>query len=245
MIDSLTSLRFLVITLIYFHHLSYSFGFGPAGVTFFFVLSGFVIGYVYNLKFISLVVEQVKLFYVKRLIKLYPLHIFTFLIAILLLYLPYSKPLVATNIFYTLCNFFLLQSYFPNGNQIFAFNALAWFLSDIVLFYLVTPFILFFLHKFQIAKNLKFLLLLSLLLFFVEIALALLFSNKIASYTFGWWFIYISPYFRVFDYGIGLVFGLVFVSIKDLLTHPHSLINKVVFSVLEITSIILFGFSFY
>ena len=42
MIDVLTSLRFVAILLIYFHHLSYPGGLGPAAVTFFFVLSGFI-----------------------------------------------------------------------------------------------------------------------------------------------------------------------------------------------------------
>jgi peptidoglycan/LPS O-acetylase OafA/YrhL len=240
MILPLSALRFFVIVLIYFHHLSYPGGLGPAAVTFFFVLSGFIMAYNNNSKFVCLDVERLKSFYIKRLSGLYPLHILTFIVSIPIVYVTNFK----TNILYTLANIFLLQSYFPNGAQVFAFNGLSWFLADIIFFYFVTPFALFFLFKLNAEGNNKTLLSLLVFLFICEIGLAYPFINKIEPYSFGWWFIYISPYFRIFDYMIGLVLGLIFISSKGSVAH-HLVISRILFSALEVISILFFVYSFY
>jgi peptidoglycan/LPS O-acetylase OafA/YrhL len=191
-------------------------------------------------KFVYLNTAHLKSFYIKRLSRLYPLHILTFIISIPIVYITSFK----TNIFYALSNIFLLQSYFPSGIQVFAFNSLAWFLSDIIFFYFVTPFALFFLFKIRIAENNKKLLLLLVFLFACEIGLAYLFNNKMEPYSFSWWFIYISPYVRIFDYMIGLVLGLIFISSNGLVTN-HSAITRILFSALEAISILFFLCSFY
>src|SRR5215211_379058 len=108
MIDVLTSLRFVAILLIYFHHLSFPGGLGPAAVTFFFVLSGFIIAYSNQGKFLSLDVNELKYFYIRRISRVYPLHILTFFISLPIIYVTNFK----TNFFSALLNIFLLQSYF-------------------------------------------------------------------------------------------------------------------------------------
>jgi peptidoglycan/LPS O-acetylase OafA/YrhL len=240
MIGALTALRFFVILLIYFHHLSYPGGLGAGAVTFFFALSGFIMAYSYNNRFTSLDFEQFKIFYFKRFSRVYPLHILTFLIAIPIVYLTNFK----TNIFYALSNILLLQSFFPNGVQVFAFNSLAWFLSDMVLFYFLTPFAIFFLHKLHLAGNLLRLLFLLFFLFFCEVALALILKDNMEAYSFGWWFIYISPFFRIFDYMIGLVAGMIFISRRDWLPGSTSWTSKILFSAVEIISVLFFAYSF-
>lgn len=110
MIGTLSALRFFAIVLIYFHQLSYPGWLGAAAVTFFFALSGFIMAYSYSNKFTSLDSNQLKMFYVKRFSRIYPLHILTFLIAIPIVYVTQFK----TNIFYVLYNIFLLQSFFPS-----------------------------------------------------------------------------------------------------------------------------------
>lgn len=241
MIAVLTSLRFLVIVLIYFHHLNYPGGLGPGAVTFFFALSGFVMAYSYDRKFFPLNTEQLKSFYVKRLSRLYPLYILTFLISIPIVFQTHFE----TNVFSALINLFMLQSYFPNGIQVFAFNSLAWFLSDLMLFYFLTPFALFFLHKYPLAGHFKTLLLLLGMLFISEIAIAYHFRHGMEAYSFGWWLIYISPYFRIFDYLIGMVSGLIFIEAKRFFSDPHTVLNQVLFSGLEVISVLLFAYSFY
>jgi peptidoglycan/LPS O-acetylase OafA/YrhL len=240
MIGTLSALRFFAIVLIYFHHLAYPGGLGAAAVTFFFALSGFLMAYSYSTRFVSLDREQIRSFYLRRLSRVYPLHILTFLIAIPIVYVTNFK----TNIFYALSNIFLVQSFFPNGNQVFSFNSLAWFLSDLVLFYLLTPFILFLLNKSQMAGNLMKLLALLLFLLFCEAALGLMVNPNMEPFSFQWWFIYISPFFRIFDYMIGLVTGMIFISRKDWLSHPVPLTNRILFSALEIITILFFAYSF-
>jgi peptidoglycan/LPS O-acetylase OafA/YrhL len=226
MLSTLTSLRFFAIVLIYFHHLDYPFGFGSIGVTFFFVLSGFTMAYNYNRKFICLDAKEVKHFLIKRFSKIYPLHILTFVFSIPI-DIRYG---FKTNIGYALLNIFLLQSYFPIGIQVYAFNGLSWFISDLMLFYCLTPLLLHILNKFKISQSPKTLLLLSIIVLICEATMANLFP--IQPYSFGWWFAYISPYLRIFDYIIGVFIGLFFINIEN------SKLNKsmgfVFFSMLEV-----------
>ena len=142
MIDILTSLRFFAILLIYFNHLAYPGGLGPVAATFFFVLSGFVIAYGSSGRFLSLDLHELKGFYIKRLNKVYPLHVLTFFLSLPIVYVTDFE----TNLLSALLNIFL-QSYFPIGIQVFCFNALSWFLSDMVFFYFLIPFLLFRLQK--------------------------------------------------------------------------------------------------
>jgi peptidoglycan/LPS O-acetylase OafA/YrhL len=238
LIDTLTSLRFIVILVIYFHHLNYPGGLGPAGVTFFFVLSGFIIAYGSDGRFLNLNTAELKSFYIKRLSRVYPLHILTFLISLPLMYITNSK----TNLLSAALNIFLLQSFFPIGVQVFAFNALSWFLADIVFFYFLTPFLLFGLHKIRARGNFPLLLILLFFVFICETWLAYMVGNHIEPYSHGWWFIYISPWVRILDYNAGLLAGLIFVSIK---TNSQSVTSRTLFSVLEIIAFAIFAGSVY
>ncbi len=238
MIDVLTSLRFVAILLIYFHHLSYPGGLGPAAVTFFFVLSGFIIAYGSSGKFLSLDLNEFKGFYIRRLSRVYPLHILTFLASIPLIFITNFK----TSLLATLLNVFLLQSFFPIGMQVFSFNALSWFLSDIVFFYFLTPFLLLGLHKIQAREKKTILLMLFLIVFACEVLFAYVVKNNTESYSTGWWFIYISPWVRIFDYSAGLIAGLIFISIK---IDSRSSTIKLLFSILEVMALAIFAGSMY
>lgn len=238
MIDVLTSLRFFVILLIYFHHLSYKGGLGPAAVTFFFVLSGFIIAYSSEGRFLNLDSSELKDFYIKRLSKLYPLHILTFFISIPIIYMTNFK----TNLLSTLLNIFLLQSFFPIGEQAFSFNALSWFLSDIMFFYFLTPFLLFGLHKIRARENLSLLLTLLALIFVCEASFAYMVRNHMEWYSTGWWFIYISPWARILDYSAGLITGLMFISVK---INSQTTAARVLFSLLEGMVLAVFASAIY
>jgi peptidoglycan/LPS O-acetylase OafA/YrhL len=239
MLSTLTGLRFFAIILIYFHHLEYPIGLGPAGVTFFFVLSGFIMAYNYNRKFIRLDTKELKRFYIKRLCKVYPLHVLTFLFSLPVVYLTNFK----TNFGYAIINILLLQSYFPNGIQVFSFNSLAWFISDILMFYFLTPFVLFVLNKCQIVKNPKALISLSIFLFICQTAISCMAINKVQAYSIGWWFVYISPYSRVFDYLIGMFIGLFFIAVKNKILNLS--LGKTLFGILEVSSVISFCTAIY
>lgn len=105
---------------------------GESGVAFFFVLSGFVLSLGYGRK-----VEEgtfgAKRFFLTHLARLYPLHLITMTIAIVLdsrLGITYS----CTQI---LCHVFLVQTWTASTYYVNVANGVAWFLCDILFCYAV------------------------------------------------------------------------------------------------------------
>jgi len=138
---SLTSLRFFAVMFIVLHHLRIAFkpsifsnprfgNFGVIGVTFFLFLSGFVIALNYN-KFSQ--AKESLYFIWNRLVRIYPIHICTFFICLIILYV-WDQPI---DIPTAIINILLLQSYFPLQNVFFSFNSVSWILSTLFFFYLV------------------------------------------------------------------------------------------------------------
>ena len=138
MIKELTSLRFILILVIFFHHALPSYpGGGDMGVACFFVLSGFC----YALGYGSKVKEadfNYRGFIKSRLARFYPLHWITLLIAI-----PISMHvgLGWKNGVILGINGLLLQSWVPLSAVYYSFNGVSWFLSDMVFLVAVFPFL--------------------------------------------------------------------------------------------------------
>ena len=141
MIETLQGCRIIFIFLIFMSHFTwpgieeFCFG-GECGVSFFFMLSGFVLCHAHGKevrerKFSS------KKFVVRQLTKLYPLHIATMLAAMLI----GIKAQVYPEWHSLLLNVLLLQSWIPDPETYFAYNSVSWFLSDIMFFYLMFPFL--------------------------------------------------------------------------------------------------------
>ena len=61
-------------------------------------------------------------------------------------------------------------------------------------------------------------------------------------YSTGWWFFYISPWFRIFDYGTGLIGGLIFLSIKN---DDQTSFSKIIFNALELAALVIFAGAIY
>ena len=139
MIKSVQALRFVFIMLVVFSHFYgkvFDFG-GECGVSFFFMLSGFIISYAYATK-VEKGTFQHKRFLVRQLLKFYPLHVLTFIIMVVLdarlgHFFSWDK---------LLANLLLLQSWVPSDEFYFVANGLSWFLSDLVFFYLMFPVVL-------------------------------------------------------------------------------------------------------
>lgn len=136
MIRNLQSLRFFFILLVFLSHaslLGHSFDFGgECGVSFFFILSGFVLSVGYGDK-----IEQGafsnRRFFCKQLFKSYPLHLLMLAIAFAL-----DMRLGRTyGIGVLLSHVFLVQSWVPLDDYHFVLNGVSWFLSDLVFFYAV------------------------------------------------------------------------------------------------------------
>ena len=148
LLKSLTTLRFFAAIMIVVHHSKGSFGFHspwllalPTGqaVSFFFVLSGFVLTYVYK-SFDK--PRAIRNFLIARLGRIWPLHLATLLLVFLLFPAPLRTPGgkdVPSIIF---ANIFLIQGWIPVWKYYFSYNWLSWAVSTEFAFYLIFPFLI-------------------------------------------------------------------------------------------------------
>ncbi|WP_406180891.1 acyltransferase family protein [Streptomyces sp. NBC_01006] len=149
-LPSLTGLRFIAAALVFFFHASLIFismnpfadegvadGFrwlfskaGWMGVSFFFVLSGFVLTWSARPN------DTVTGFWRRRLMKIFPNHIATWALTIVL----FAGTAVPLKVW--LPNLFLLQSWFPDPAVHMGLNTPSWSLCSELLFYLLFPFLI-------------------------------------------------------------------------------------------------------
>lgn len=146
MIKPLTSLRFIFALMVFaahcyvidphFSHFLYKEGF--VGVSFFFVLSGFIIAYNYQHKIEQKEVSR-RQFWIARFARVYPLHFATLLLSLLT-----GGYLLAIN-WDTVLRFcsqlFLLHPFVPKMDYFFSFNSPSWSLGCEQLFYFLFPFL--------------------------------------------------------------------------------------------------------
>lgn len=203
----LTSLRFFAAALVVFEHY-FGFRYGHAGVSFFYVLSGFILAYNYGGRLSS--PGALRAFFAKRIARLYPIHVLTLVAALppaLLIdfrqHLAWAPPAF-------LANLFLLQSFVPEKLVYFGFNSVSWSISDEAFFYAVFPIAGAILCKSRSAA--------------VWIGLAALWL-ALASLAVAWrqigldptyehWFFYINPLVRLTEFVAGMVIGLGFGAAK-------------------------------
>ena len=146
--EQLQFLRFLAFGLIFLWHADYwvpkwfPHGNGAVNaVSFFFILSGVVVGYSSFRKEISFSIHGMIEFMWKKIKKIYPLYFLTTVFTVCYSKIPF---LVATHenmalrgeAVQLLKNIFLIQSWFPENY--FSYNGVGWFLSTILFLYLLT-----------------------------------------------------------------------------------------------------------
>ncbi|HFT8008543.1 TPA: acyltransferase family protein [Burkholderia cenocepacia] len=135
-LNALTSLRFFAASMIVLLHMNGTFwpaigmqGF-TTGVSFFFVLSGFILCLVYGeLRSVA----EIRRFYSARIARIWPMHLLS--IALLLIVTDAALPswkIAAANIF-------LLQSWVPHPDWYFSLNGVAWSISTEFAFYALYP----------------------------------------------------------------------------------------------------------
>lgn len=205
MINSLQSLRGIFAIFIFLHHIQYNgeslfLSGGPCGVAFFFILSGFVMCAGWEKKIDDGTETKTQLF-LRRIIRVYPLHLLCLSMVLILSIQSFSLKYFVKLI----PNFLLLQSWIPIESIYFSGNALSWCLCDLMFFYAVFPFIV----KYEKSHRKKFL----------RISTAI-----IACYLFGINFIpekyvhaliYIDPVFRSVDFLIGIMLWQIWIKIRD------------------------------
>jgi len=146
-LDALTSLRFFAAAMIVIHHSRGEFGlsqhlfrgvFLGQAVSFFFVLSGFILAYAYQDMKNR---EDVKRFFVARVARLWPAHVATFCIVLVFMY-PHSSSWDIT-----LANLLMIQAWIPLPHYFFSYNAVSWSISTEFFFYFSFVLIFFFLRE--------------------------------------------------------------------------------------------------
>jgi peptidoglycan/LPS O-acetylase OafA/YrhL len=113
---------------------------GYIGVTFFFILSGFILVYTYQEKFSRREIRYYD-FIVARIARIYPMHVVTLLAAIPIVVAEASStyPQFFTRL---IANVTLTQSFVPSESFYFSFNGVSWSISDEMFFYILFPLIL-------------------------------------------------------------------------------------------------------
>ena len=152
-IHSLTSLRLIFALMVFVSHCNIVssdfdvpiFTEGYVGVSFFFVLSGFIISYSYDERFCVGSISKTD-FWVARVARIYPLHCLMLFIAAALGTYSLSNGL-ADWLRHFVANLFLCQAYLPNADYYFSFNSPAWSLCCEQFFYFCFPFLLPLLHR--------------------------------------------------------------------------------------------------
>jgi peptidoglycan/LPS O-acetylase OafA/YrhL len=238
MIKPLTSFRFIFAFMVFFSHLEflnnskieelrwishYIFYEGYIGVSFFFILSGFVLAYNYQSKLLFNKV-QIKKFYTARIARIFPLHVLTFIISI-----PLTSSVFFENkilwILQAITNFTLIQSFIPSRSFYLSFNAPSWSISCEFFFYIIFPILIFFYTKYK-----KFWILVLIIVLVLPFLSFLPFFTSEKLYNA---FFYINPFFRIIDFFIGIL-------IYNLYQNVINENIKLNYNFLEIGSIFLF-----
>jgi peptidoglycan/LPS O-acetylase OafA/YrhL len=190
-IEPLISLRFIFAAMIFLHHCNLFYSGGALGVTFFFILSGFVITLGYEGKILSQKITPFD-FLVKRFIRLYPLHILCFGAAIVLS----LNSLCLKSVLIAIPNLLLLQSWIPIREIYFSFNSVSWCLSNQMFFYALFPLIVIFFHK--TGKRQAFVLFMTMVIAYFSLTLMNI-PQKLVHPLF-----YIFPLSRLLDFVLGI-----------------------------------------
>lgn len=198
MIQSIQSLRGIFVLMIFLHHLSLFPAGGDCGVSFFFVLSGFVMcaGYgtrVAGVRFIP--------FMKRRLVKVWPVHLLC-LVAALLLYGSDAGSGIAIA-----CDTLLIQSWVPLRSFYFSGNQVSWFLADMMFFYAVFPALVRLMNcRGRMVRSAG------------AVLAAYFIVIQFVPDGFTDALIYISPLFRVVDFMLGIVLWRVWMRIREGIT---------------------------
>ena len=219
-LPSLTGARFVAAALVFSFHFAYQFPFaspsvgaayshavsmaGSLGVAFFFVLSGFV------LTWTAKPGEPARLFWRRRVVKIYPNHLVTLVLTVGLMFWAGTAPTFAEAI----PNALLVHAWIPHADIFLGMNDVTWTLSCEMLFYLSFPL----LHRLVSRVSPRRLWALA------AGVVAGMFAVSLISYllpaqpqSFGvptWrvWFVYILPATRLLDFVLGIVVARIVLS---------------------------------
>lgn len=193
---------------------------GYIGVSFFFILSGFILAYNYQNRILENQ-KSIRNFYIARFARIFPLHVLTLIIS-----LPFTYKYFIQNenlwLSQAITNLSLTHSFIPLRSIYFSFNIPSWSLADEMFFYLVFPFLILLIPK---VRALNIFLIVSIIA--IIPILVLVIPESYYHQIF-----YINPFTRVIDFIIGI---FIFNTYKTLTREERS----IDYNFLEISSILL------
>lgn len=240
-LDALTSLRFFAAAMIVIGHTHPLFGsagiatnFSLAqGVSFFFVLSGFILKYNYS-ELSNW--QQVKRFFIARFARIYPSHIAA--IGLLLLLtggLNLGGLDKVQSVFVGFLNVFLMQSLVPLKDVFLTYNGVAWSISTEFWFYLIFPLLI---TSFIPGRFFKLLLLIAIAVVFLGFAVLWQVSSDEGSAQFSLLgLLYVNPLVRIVEFYIGVLACDLFLKVHN--KFETAKISKIKFNLLEIFTVAL------
>lgn len=236
-IFSLTSLRFFAAAGVFLHHLGvlnsvdnsivkmfarYFFS-GYAGVTFFYILSGFIISYSFKKHKADGFFDS-KDFLFFRVVRIFPVHWLTLLFSFFVFgNLSCADFLHLTALF---SNIFLLHAFIPLESVYFSYNPVSWSLSCELFFYCCFIFL--------VVLRVRILL----CLLAIIISLQFCFIIYPQGFLSDHWLFYINPFFRI----NGFIIGMLLCQLRGL---KLPVLPKKFFSFMEMLSLIFLGVTLY
>lgn len=236
-IESLNILRAIAFLEVFLSHaISSKFELGGSGVSLFIILSGFLMYYTYaDKEFICGIKDHIN-FAWSKLKRLYILHIITatflFIVFLNSYILNDRFGEICNHIVAYICNIFLIQTWIPDARIYYSLNAVSWYLSDCMFFYICFPLIIKLIRGFIHSVRHAVVCMLGLLC--LQMMIRALFGFSTIENVDAW--LYRLPAFRIFEFMIGCLCGYVYIT-KDKLT-----CNKTLMSLIQIL-IIPLGFS--
>ena len=229
MIKELTSIRILLMLMIFVHHIYTSYNGGYPAVAGFFVLGGFVMTLGYKDKMESDNFSYSS-YLIKRLLRIYPMH---WVCLSLMLLITFIKGGVAVPSYSNLIlNALLLQSWVPEMDVYFSYNALSWYCFSLILFIVFFP--LFIQSLARANKSDK------IILWSIIVGLYMLLWAVFPT-TWRHAVLYINPVMRLFDSLIGVGAALLILHIKNNPSCLESISkHKTLLQILPIVGIISF-----
>ena len=221
----LQSIRFIAAIMIFLRHFVFynqdpnfatvntkifNYFFSP--ITFFFILSGWSLANAYYTK-IKNNTFVFSTYLKKRLLTLYPIHIVSFLLTVLL-----GWPVILKTPFsITISHVLLLHAFIPISDYVRSYNGVSWCLSIFLFLYLVFPYLMSVIVRFD--KHIQ--------KYALGIAMMLFFGLFIWVYTNTFvgdtpYVLYFSPYERLIDFLIGICIFFVVTNIET--KHIHQFV---------------------
>lgn len=230
-LDQLTSLRFFAALMIVIHHAEAMMGVGSIGVnwgqgvSFFFVLSGFILTYVYpRLE----TLPDTARFLRARIARIWPAHAVTFLLGFVLMSYTWDT---AT----ALANLLLVHAWIPQSAFYFSYNGVSWSVSTEAFFYLAFPVLILGWSRWWMARFVAACIGLVAIFMIVDRLGLPTYGNPLGEegrLTTQHGLVYIHPVTRIFEFILGMVVATIWRKIRRPLQPALS-------SVLEVAALLL------